>query len=438
MKKYFGVLSVVSLLLIANSETSFAATSEVEITKEKNTVTIELPDTGHFYEVYNLEELIYTGDDNLIELTLDEEVENFKIDIIDEVGEIADNYYLKIKNDDYNTRKDFQTFLEKSKDQQIGSEDPQELMMSENLKENALEAIISEDEIELRWSDFPSDYPYQVFRDGELIGTTTEEFFIDKGLDKGIYYNYQVVSALKMEEEYRLELESQLTEKGLTDYEIEEALKIEGSLNTIIEIPKTEILPFAKLPNAPKAGNFLIRYTTFIPQATVKNPNPFSNHNYFKGDNRSFSSTSSKYRTRADVSTKMTNGNSISLSKKVNETVGCKDSACKTVTGRKTASSSGITMKTGTNNTSTKTWNVRHDVGIPFSKAYPNINYFYEATLKKKPSLSVNGAHDKAPSHEMYIRALDGSSYVTLYTRATGSFSNLIPGMPQQHFKFSY
>ncbi|RQW18729.1 hypothetical protein EH196_17335 [Bacillus sp. C1-1] len=434
MKKTFFTTISFSVFALLHSNYAVASVEDVVIKKENGSVVLELPDNENVIKIYSQNELLVTSQVNHFELELEEEVENYKIDFLNEGNEIIDQYYLKIKNDEYLFDTDNNLFL----DTETGSEDPQEHDLREALASNSLEAIINDNTVKLFWSDLPTDYPYEIFRDGELIGTTDNEYFIDDALEKGTYYNYQVAAALTMEEEYSTPLELELMNKGLTSDEIEEALKIEGSLNTLIEIPNDEFQTFATLPNPTAKGNFLIRYNTFIPAKSVKNPNPISNHNWFKGDNRGFSATSSKYRTRADVSTKMTDGNSITLSKSVGETVGCKDENCNTVTGRQTASSSGITMNRGTNTTSTKTWNVRHDIGIPFSKVYPNINYFYEATLKKAPSFSVNGAHDKAPNHEMYIRSLNGSTYTKLYTKTGGSFSNLIPGMPQQSFKFSY
>src|SRR5699024_6515341 len=81
-------------------------------------------------------------------------------------------------------------------------------------------------------------------------------------------------------------------------------------------------------------------------------------------------------------------------------------------------------------------WSANHDVGMPFSPLYPNINYYYIGHASAG-GIYISGAHDDAPNHEMYIRINNGQNRlqpVELFRHEGGPFWRLIPGLPKVNF----
>jgi len=438
MKKIlFSFFLVLIFIISVNTITSFASSNyknkEINFYKDGENAIIQMPDYGIYYEIKYFEEIIYKGTDKEIIVPLKENVNNFYVNVYKEKGDIQ-NFQLKIKNDP-NKKSMIKDQYENIDILANTKNDPQELKMINSIENNSLETVVSQNSISLQWSNFPSDYMYEIYKNGELIKTTDLKNYTDNNVKTGETYTYEVLAKLNMTEPYKHDLELKLMDLNLTPEEIKKKLIIQGSLNTIIEIPKPSTF---KLPGTSDWKNYIIRYQTFIPDFSVKNPAPLSKNKYFKGDNRSFDFWSDKYRTRADVESVMTDGNSIKLNKKVGQSVACEDKNCKTITEKKTASSSGISMQVGINTVSKKTWNVRHDVGIPFSSVYPNINYYYDGEITSKGTLYINGAHDRAPSHELYIAPISSGNVLTLYKFTNEGFGYLVPGTPQKHFRITY
>ena len=167
---------------------------------------------------------------------------------------------------------------------------------------------------------------------------------------------------------------------------------------------------------------------------------PYSAY-WLAGDNRSgFDPYSNKFRTESSVNVGfwmpyMTHFPETGQSHK------CYTSECVApYAWTKQASTDGIKLTKDLVTTTKMQWRVNHDVGIPFSALYPNITYYYNATLTKS-SLSITGSHDKAPAHEFYMFPASGStSYVTIerwWVDSSWDFAMLIPGAPQDYFNFS-
>lgn len=421
----------------------FASTTDINVVKEGDTATIEIPDKGDYYKVLSYDEVVYEGESNRPVIFLNEKLENIQVNVYQD-DNLIDNYFLKIKNDtELKDKGEFLDSLQILSTSNVFNDanqaDPKEVEMKQSVKSDVLEVIYSINEVTFSWSELPSDYPYEIYRDGELIATTTESLFTDSDVESGVIYHYEVLSKTDMSPEYEKELRESFEESNISEEELDELTKIQGSLNTIVQTPSNLVESFSNLPGSPEWRNYVIRYTTFIPDFSLKNPTSIvSPHKYFKGDNRSFDFWSDRYRTRADVELIMTDGNSMSITRSVGLTTGCEDSACTRITETGRASTNGIKFNTGTNTRSKKVWDVGIDVGIPFNRLYPNINGYYQGEMTSSPSLYLNGAHDRAPSHEIYIVPTFSGDVMPLYRRASDSSFWLIPGAPQTHFTVSY
>ena len=152
------------------------------------------------------------------------------------------------------------------------------------------------------------------------------------------------------------------------------------------------------------------KYKTFIPNNRVSN-SIMLNGAYgwgasVHGDGRGFSYSSDKYRTQTVVLARFFDGGSSAEleDKSVHESI-------LYVPGESpkydTASSSGISMETLYSSENSLVFTVNHSVGIPFKTRFgfypPAIDYWYVASLHLYGDVTVTGAHDQAPSHELYL-----------------------------------
>ncbi|QKG84352.1 hypothetical protein GXN76_07590 [Kroppenstedtia pulmonis] len=82
---------------------------------------------------------------------------------------------------------------------------------------------------------------------------------------------------------------------------------------------------------------------------------------------------------------------------------------------------------------------VDHESGIPYKWNDiinpPKISYIYDATVYRTGDLTLQGCHDRAPSHELFMGTYPGDTIWTIHTHAHEGFIYLAPGF--QHC-FSY
>ncbi|SFD03366.1 Protein of unknown function, partial [Bacillus sp. OV322] len=267
---------------------------------------------------------------------------------------------------------------------------------------------------------------------------TKELNYTDDSVKPDTEYTYTVKVDNKVSKEKEKEIKQKIKENNtkLTKEEKEEVFNNTGTISSLIKTPNNteeslktdEIMEPMNLESTnnsfaalalPSSNEFSLDYRTFIPFKSVENPNPASSIDYLQGDNRTaFAAYSNIYRTESSVNIMFNGPTSLTLWKDVHASHSCTNASCSNPKSLGTASSSGITIDKLVVSSKRMTWSVNHAVGVPLGILYPDINYYYLATLTPK-SFSIDGEHDKAPNHEVYLNYPSGS--IKLHTFAVTS-----------------
>lgn len=319
--------------------------------------------------------------------------------------------------------------------------------------------------VTLEWDKIQDDDGlYEIYRDGELLGKVSTSTFTDDRTESNNSYLYEIVAAKEISNDEKQKLKAEYKSrnikitkenKELLFNEIKTVGKVVQTTDAVTEeslktndLPKEFVDDSIQTLGIPDSGAdvpaYIFRYQTYIPFASVDNPNQIHETQIgeygtrLKGDNRGNDAFSNKYRSRVDVFADWWYPNLFG-EKTVGESILYDSSG--NILLRGTASTDGIKVTKDLVTSTKMMWRVNHDVGVPFSASYPNITYYYEGTVYKNGTFSLRGSHDKAPNHELYA----GNAYtdirpLTAYTYSVGSsldFAYLVPGTPQKYFEVS-
>lgn len=418
------------------------------ITSEETSNSIKLSWNleGETFKIYRDQELIWTGTKSeYTDTNLETDyLYGYRIGSYDKNNELIDINNLKTKT----KTNEMKTFSVDSSDEDYSTK---------------LSSNVGSDFIRLEWDKLEDkDGIYDIHRDGELIGSTSELIYLDENLTPGKSYTYTIEAKKDISKEDKNHINSYLKDNNLNlTKEEEEELYLKPHLlirtietNTEVteQVLKSKNLPSSMIKNEQeflKANNsispsaikysLLFRYTTFIPEKTVSDPlSGFSS--YLGGDNRSWGFFNNKYRTRSDVFAGWggSANNELRQVPGTGTTIRYKNKAGTQEIDRAKASTAGIKLTKDSVTSSKIQWRVNHSVGVPFAKIYPNIKYYYEGTLSSNYNVQLRGSHDKAPNHEFaFALAYTEDNPIKVFDYKGGSFFNLVPGMPQVYFEYS-
>jgi hypothetical protein len=190
-------------------------------------------------------------------------------------------------------------------------------------------------------------------------------------------------------------------------------------------IGNVNILP-AQAQKSSNSKTWYIRYTTFIAEKIVKVP---GRNIWFRGDNRKFNVDAKSYRTRTDVTIVCETGsNNVTMRPFIGKSteVTSDDKFVQSAI----ASSNGIKLKIIHQRYPTIKFTVEHEVGIPSKLLLVNPDIYYSYTGEfdcEKGTYTLEGEHDKAPNHEVYIKNSASVGWKTIYRFNTEGFECLVP-----------
>ncbi|PFT49234.1 fibronectin type III domain-containing protein [Priestia megaterium] len=462
-KRYFIIPALCSGFLLGGEGASAAEKPLVSVEKSDKVVTLQINESGDRYEIYQDGKLEYSGKSNKYQDNLNSDIQNYK------VGVFKQNKLKKVSTVKVTNNKKSNMSMQKSlakvsaAETNTSNKDKKAAIMEENINTANLEVVATNDSVTLNWDKTPDENGvYEIYKDDVQIGSTRGLEFTDKNVKPNSRYQYDIVATTQVSDEQKEKYLNLAKERKikLTAKDKKELFSIEGHLSNIIDIPniqessleKPQVFIKEEENNSassktsmkaaymPKANAYSFLYMTFIPYFSLEDPVPL-NGTYLKGDDRGFYPYSNRYRTKVDVSTGFKGPTYINPVIDIGTSHRCADAACKKVIETKTASKSGIKVYKDQVSTRKMVWRVKHDVGIPFGKGYPNINYYYEATLLSSPSFVVKGAHDKAPNHEFYLFAETSTKAFPIEkykVNSTLDFMLLAPGTPQHFFNRSF
>jgi Protein of unknown function (DUF3238) len=428
-----GVALGVGLLLSQDVQAS--GNLEVTASSEYNKISLDWNDIGHSYALYKDNIKIWEGNES-----------NYILSNLE--SKTKYNYTLVALDQDENplNKSSIRTTTTKN-DLNIKVKSSATIDDSNPMSNIYVSSFVNEDSVNIEWEGTIPDENgvFEVYRDGELIGTTITNSFSDNTIENDKKYRYEIVGNKRLSD-----TEIERLKENLKKQNIKQPLEEKDFYNTnkLIRVVKTndnnkEISKLAKSNsfNTMATQNYTVRYNTFIPTEYAENPftgGGFTGLTYFGGDDRGFDTTSNRFRTRSDVNISFTGtGSSVSLAKTVNPTI-LYDYMYRPL-DVKVASNSGITMTNVSKTASKVSFKINHDVGIPYGDAFsPDITYSYTATVYKDGGYNISGSHDKAPSHEMEIFIPYSDMFDNLHQFSNQGFKYLWPTYSNENFNASW
>ncbi|WP_062077381.1 DUF3238 domain-containing protein [Demequina globuliformis] len=266
--------------------------------------------------------------------------------------------------------------------------------------------------VELTWSEVAGAISQQVFRDGVLQGHVRDESWADDTAVPGAVHEYRV--------EMEVDGGSELVRDPFTGEEVLAPQRSSVTIVTSVPVPaphRASRSGLAQVELAAEAtaaarvaatGNSKFRYLTFIAPATAPGFPcvAFPTNTYFGGDNRSYSATSTKYRTRATITMNWSTGK-LTQSRGIGTTINYNNNG--TERSRKRASASEMVMSNTSVSSTRASFRLNHRASNPYCSGAQAIRYDVSVSLYKSGSYIISGYRRPVPNHEAYVQSDSGA-----------------------------
>ncbi len=354
---------------------------EIESVLHKNgMIRFTWHDVGGTYKVYRDDHLLYEGtvasfQDGQVEEgeVYDYSIERIVDEIVVDVIRLQTSAYTKQKN----------------------QENP--------LQSLVLTTIVSKSQIVLYWEKMEGVHEYEIYKNNLFLKKVRNNYYIDQEIETNETSIYRIESKRPvMKSETYFNISKALISTVL---ELPNSLKRQPAMEVFklmkkIERP-TKLLKPTEMRRKIQIDEWRFRYTTFIKDPAVKNPNLLSRNHTFQGDGRDFHPEGTTFRTRVDLSlhykepkwpmicTKYT-GETVAYNRfgKVRETA--------------KAAYNGIKVERKDRQIGGTEVMVTHDVQNPLVQG-PRLNYKVCIVFRKDGVIDLTGFHNQAPHHEIYL-----------------------------------
>lgn len=366
------------------------------------------------YRVFRGEELVYEGaepkivDQNLVPGTL----YTYCIETLDDHGNV----------------------LERMRIQTTTSVDFRE---RENILEDLLiTTIVTPGQISFEWEPIEGVTEYRIFRNGVELETVTSCAFTDRGIDHDENHRYRIEARrpLQRSEQVKWELKSVIANAvGAMKKDSSTAMAADEEFTIIKKIGPIKELLKSPEERKLKAGNWQLRYTTFLKEEWLKNPNAASQDKVFKGDHRSFDPESSEFRTRSDVFID-TEDPSVLLKKAtgITEAFNSEQEPIESAS----ASEEGIQLEKVLTEEDRIKFHLDHSVSNPLVVS-PAIDYHVCGTFYKDNEYDLVGIHDQAPEHEVYLKEPDTDEWQVIHQAHSKGLEMMADPMANHYWRYS-
>ncbi|MEW8972156.1 MAG: DUF3238 domain-containing protein [Mesobacillus sp.] len=308
-------------------------------------------------------------------------------------------------------------------------------------RENVLEdllitTIVIPGQISFEWEPIEGVSEYSIFRNGVKLGTVTSCAFTDKEIDDDKDHTYRIEARrpLQRSDQVKWELKSVIAnavgvikKDSSTEMAADEEFTITkriGPINGLLKSPQESKL---------KPGNWQLRYTTFLKEEWLKNPNAASQDQIFKGDHRSFDPESSEFRTRGDIFIDTDNPSAL-LSKATGKTEAFNSEQEPIETAR--ASDEGIQLDKVLTDDDRVKFHLNHSVSNPLVVS-PAIDYHVCGTFYKDNEYDLVGIHDQAPEHEVYLKRPGTDEWQVIHQAHSKGLEMMADPMANHYWRYS-
>lgn len=415
--KLFTILSLMSVILLFVIPFSTSAAgidgkleTELQVIPHSHYIELSLELDGNKVVITDINQdnkVVYEGNEENVKLN-DLEADSmyrYNVTVVDQSGINIENYYFSTKT---------KTNFAQSRDSQSSTEEL-------NLH---VDAVVSKEQVTLTWDAVPNVTKYKILKNNKLIGEVTEPIFKDMGTLTENYIPYEIQFDVPLSATGREEVREYYKNAGKT-LSSEELNNISYKPYSIVKVVEPSLVMAAAINNS-----FKWTYKTFIPMNYAEDPwyNAATwgkDIKYFKGDNRGFSSTAETYRTKT-VGDSIFYTDSTTASeafyKDVHTTYAYDENY--SLVSSKTDSGNNINRLVNSISASKVDVTVYHKSGNPYAVSGNEIDYNLRVITQKGGSYSFEGIHDRAPSHELYLRLSNGNT-VEVYKNAHEGFEYL-------------
>ncbi|KWW21706.1 hypothetical protein AS888_04130 [Peribacillus simplex] len=368
-----------------------------KIERKETAIKLVWPDEGRFYRVFRGLQPIYSGKEPYVaeQGLAAGTIYTYMIESLD--GEKQVKKRMKIQTS---------TTAENKKEDNI-------------LLDLVFTTIVAKGQISLEWEPIKGIEEYMIFRNGVKVGKVHGCSFSDRRISENQGYTYTIKARrpLPRSEQETYAVKSFLAsmvgvfKKGSSQAQA----AIEEITNTKKVGPVKQLLQSVKESKADdqKLRHWRLRYSTFLPEEWLKNPNLASKVPYFKGDNRGFDPDSSRYRTRVDLTIQEKEKDAeIEFSKAVGKSEAYDKDFVFLEEG--VASDEDIVVKHVLANKEKTTIQLTHSVGNPIILS-PAVDYKVIGTFYRNGEINIAGYHDQAPHHEVYLKETDEQEWEPLH-----------------------
>lgn len=266
--------------------------------------------------------------------------------------------------------------------------------------------IVAQSQIALSWEVIKDVSHYKIYRNNVFLKEVQANQYIDRDISIDESYTYRIESErplAKSEERFSKGKSVAANLFGvLHKASSQKQPEIERyTVTKQIGVPRKLLIPTLQRIKQYKSNYWEFRYTTFLKEKMIKNPNVLSKYHIFKGDHRDFHPEGTSYRTRVDIS--------LDYGKPQSPMV-CTRSVGKTTAydhlGRlrkeAKAPSDGIILERNDHKVGEAGFLLTHAVQNPIVQG-PKINYEVRAVLRRDGTFDMTGYHNQAPHHEVYL-----------------------------------
>lgn len=300
--------------------------------------------------------------------------------------------------------------------------------------------IVAKTQIALSWEPIKDVTTYEVYRNGILLREIQSTQYIDRDFSLDTAYTYQIRSQrpmLKSEDKFGkskffatalLRYVNRAASQGLPEMDC-------FTVSKSISNPRGLLKPTSEKSRTRKYDSWQFRYTTFLQEAWIKNPNWFSKNHFFQGDDRDFNVEGESFRTRVDVGLNYANpATSLKLEKKIGTTIAYDRLKKKRTSG--VATSEGVTLERTVHKRGETGFILKHIVKNPLMNA-PSIDYEVQAILRKDGLVDLTGYHDQAPHHEVYLSKGKEKEWCAIHLAESKGLAWLSGVTSCQYWRFS-
>ncbi|MDS9471955.1 DUF3238 domain-containing protein [Sporosarcina pasteurii] len=300
--------------------------------------------------------------------------------------------------------------------------------------------IVAKSQIALSWEKIKDVSHYEIYRNDVFIKEVQKNQYIDRDISMDQTYTYRIQSKRPLamsEERFSKGKSVAATVLGMMNKKTSQKQPAIERFTVTKEIgrPRELLIPTLQRTAKSKVNEWQFRYTTFLKEEMIKNPNFFSKNHLFKGDARDFNPDGTSFRTRVDVSLDYGQVKSpMVCTRNIGMTVAYDHVG--RIRKEAQATSDGVVLERSDHKPGEAGFLLMHEVQNPLVQA-PKINYEVRAVLRRDGTFDMTGYHNQAPHHEVYLVRGAQNGWIPIHLAESNGLIWMSDVMSWHYWRFS-